>query len=392
MADYGANIVMQSIGYDQANQRALFDRLMGIAQLGENKRQFNDTMDYNRNKPKDLSLQEQILQDVMAYKQGTATPEQKLRLQSYADMEGDKTQYQADAYGNVRAVTSPNPIGVMLGGGGAADKLFDTAGLEEMPAQPTPMRNSTGAGDMLFETSSALPQFDPGMAPNRPLNPEEFEKMSMTGSIPDALPTLPPASGNYSGSPVEDIERGKERAKVEAAGSMLPVKAAEADIAASGKMAESYANKTGENQATADVKLEALNSMISELEAFGADTVSKLPGGATGYAGAYMSNKLNVPSGAAIAQGKLDSTLPMLMSQAKNLTRSAGEGTFTDADQKLINDMFFNETDSTSVKMEKYKTLLEVFGRARDRITGKQETFREQTKDKPGFKYIGVKK
>lgn len=386
MTDFGANIVMQGIGYDQANQRALFDRLMSIAQYGENKRQFNDTMAFNRTKPKDLSLQEQILQDVMAYKQGSATPEQMLRLQSYADMEGDKTQYQADAYGNVRAVTSPNPIGVMLGGGGAADKLFDTAGQEEMPAQPTPMRNSTGAGDMLFETS-ALPEVDPRAAPDRPLNPEEFERMSLTGELPDALPTLPPASGNYSGSPVEDIERGKERAKVEAAGSMLPVKAAEADIAASGKMAENYGGELGTEAAKEEARMKGLGELKRSLDAM-IPLAEKAPSGVFENAGAWVSNKAGFPSEGANAAAAFDASKAITGLQSR-INFLKGQGTITDSEAKQAMSFLPDPNDSASVKVTKLKT---ASAEIQAMIDGKSAPLSERQQGNPGFRYIGVKK
>jgi hypothetical protein len=381
MADFGAGIISRA-----SDRRGEFsDRLFRQAALYEQGRQFDQSL----KRGKDLSMDERDLQMIQRYQAGDRSPE----VQSYIDarkaMETGKTTYSPDAYGNVRAVPASNPFDMLM----------------ENTSQPTLMdRHRAGEiGQPIIDDGTAYSSKDDAMVdrlmslaqyeeetPQNPLSPQQWESMVMSGDT--ALPVLPEASDAYANSPVGDIESGKANVEVQKAGSMLPVKGAEADIAASQRGAETYAGKTAENQAELEAKLSPLDNMIGELEALGTDTVSKLPGGGLESLGARASDFLNSPSEQALAQAKLDTALPYLMGQAKALVRQPGEGTWTDADQMLINKMFIGENESLQSKIQKYNDLLSIMKRARGRITGQKEEFLQKTQSKPGFKYLGPRK
>lgn len=165
---------------------------------------------------------------------------------------------------------------------------------------------------------------------------------------------------------------------------------AKADIGASSKQAETVAAKRGEAQVSNEQKIQAVNNMISNLENFGIETVKQLPSGMLENIATKAINLSGNSNAATKAQARLDSTLPLLMANAKELTRSAGEGTFTDADQRIISNMFFNDNDSLDTKIEKYNTLLDIFKRTHDRLSGNVSQATQGTAGKLGFKFLGV--
>lgn len=211
---------------------------------------------------------------------------------------------------------------------------------------------------------------------------------------------VPPIGSNYdevSGGVDRNAARGlpvptntKQRQTTFEAQTDLAKQGISADIGASAKQAEALATKRGEQQASAEAKLSPINEMISELEAIGTETINKLPGGTVQGIAAKATDMANYPNPGALAQARVDVVMPILLAKAKEVTRSAGEGTFTDADQKLLQEMVFDKGESTAAKMVKYNELLAVFKRSRDRITGKVTETEQKTKGKPGFKYLGT--
>lgn len=220
------------------------------------------------------------------------------------------------------------------------------------------------------------------------------------GNVDDMV--LPPVGDNYAevaGMPAEarPAYRGlpvptntKQRQTTFEAQTDLAKQGTSADIGASAKQAETIATKRGEQQASTEAKLSSVNEMISELEAIGTDTINKLPGGTMESLAASVTNMANVPNAGALAQARVDVVMPILLAKAKEVTRGAGEGTFTDADQKLLNGMVFDKGESTAAKLVKYNELLAMFKRSRDRLTGKVTEGEQNTQGKPGFRYLGT--
>lgn len=233
MVDFGANVLMQHARNRMVNRRDLYNRLYNNALLA-----------HKRDNP---PLNRQILNDVIAIQNGTATPEQIARVKAQATIQGPKTQYTRDALGRLEPMTVPNPLDELVGGG----------------PQPTAMDRYRAQGpfgemglpiidDGTSQDSSTFKRFSEGgqEAPGRPLSPREWEELVLSGTGPSDLervmedpqghgvPTLPEQSTEYQESPLGKAESGKAVTDVQKAGSMLPVLEAEKDIDVRGNVEE----------------------------------------------------------------------------------------------------------------------------------------------------------
>ncbi len=318
--------------------------------------------------------------------QGQGTPEDEKLIKFESILKGGETKYMPDEFGNVRAVSQPTLYDRLYGAG----------------TQPMAVYGQDGGG----------------------IPPVDMASLEGPTSIMDKIP-LPPMGGQYTGDNFEGGEPGIDLqriadAKVRNAAAVnkpaIPLSKtnayvattkvgqlegfktdeaireaqAKADIGASSKQAETVAAKRGEAQVSNEQKIQAVNNMISNLENFGIETVKQLPSGMLENIATKAINLSGNSNAATKAQARLDSTLPLLMANAKELTRSAGEGTFTDADQRIISNMFFNDNDSLDTKIEKYNTLLDIFKRTHDRLSGNVSQATQGTAGKPGFKFLGV--
>lgn len=401
MANFGADIVMQNA----ANRGSFFDRMFNIAQSMEQSRQFEKQLKI----PKDKSMAERDLDAIMRWKAG----DQSVRpyLEGRAAMEGAKTQYSPDPFnpGTLRAMTMPNSFEMLLGGSGISsapdmtgqyrtppfsgdapgtfDKLLDSTLSGNMPPSPgIPQMDNQQYIAAILSGQIQSPESPDAILQQYPIDPA-----SLVTESPRSIPTLGD-TGRYQGSQKQQLDRGAAQTQVEQAGSMLPIDAAKADIEASKSGASSYASQAGKNQADFEAKIIPINNIIAELEDLGENTIKKLPSGFLESTGASLSNLAGYPTDQALAQSDIDVKLPYIQGQIKQIVRTAGEGTFTDADQAIVNKMVFKDTDSVAVKVKKYNQLLDLMKRGRDRITGTTETFAKKKESEPGWGYIGVKK
>ncbi len=85
-------------------------------------------------------------QSLFAYNQGQPmTPEGRAALETLAVLEGSKTSFQPDEFGNVRAVTQANPYQQFLGGTGAAMPAPIPMGGDPMAAHAAARKAQMGA-------------------------------------------------------------------------------------------------------------------------------------------------------------------------------------------------------------------------------------------------------
>ena len=84
MADFGANIIMQDARNTIAQKQFGMNRLMELAQMAQQDRQFNDKMDFERNKPKDFSLNKSLEQALMKDAMGVdLSPQDMAAVKAY---------------------------------------------------------------------------------------------------------------------------------------------------------------------------------------------------------------------------------------------------------------------------------------------------------------------
>lgn len=309
------------------------------------------------------------------------TPDDQAALQVKSLFEGQKTTYQPDANGAIRAVSQPTIWDrfQQMQGGQQYQGSFPPMG-QQQPAQGGMAATNLGpmpsiSVDQLSPPAALTPQ--QAAALDARGNPFASEAAPLPGTLPArkiVAPQLPYGATNT------DVEAAK-------ADIGLQRTAAEADVTAPAKQAESYGATTGKLAAENEAKLPAIEGFIEELQSFGKENVAKLPSGALESGAAAVSNFFGFPTESAIAQADLDSRLPILLGQAKQIVRQAGEGTFTDYDAQALEKMIWKDTDSMPVKMKKYETILGAMQRAQQRIGNKSKEFTSQIK--PGFRYLG---
>lgn len=310
---------------------------------------------------------ERMLRQAVARKiSGEATPEDEKLIQFESVLKGGETKYMPDEFGNVRAVTQPTLYDRLYGAGGQQPYQPQypvmgemsipsiDMGSDAMPRMPADMSRPLTTADL---SSDVFAGGEKGIDLNRIANArvENAARVNMPAS--DVSPTNAMVANSPKGA-VKAFETDEA----------IRQKKAEADINVSTKKGESYATKTGQITAENEAKLPAIRGFIEELEAFGKEKVQKLPSGLAGSIAAKATNLAGVPNEQAIAQADLDSILPTLLAQAKQITRQAGEGTFTDYDAQALEKMIWNDSDSMAVKLSKYNTILDAMRRAENRI------------------------
>lgn len=321
---------------------------------------------------------------------GTATADDYNILGAKDLLDGQKIAYTQAPSGELIPTTQPSIMDRLQGMGARQyNPSYPPLGAAPTPNAPMiqPTVNATGAegalGPIPSIADSLLGQSAPGISSKPPaaLTPQQQEALNARGDVMNR-PAMPlPQITPPAGAGPKTVQAAQE-ANVE-----LSKTAAQSDIAAPAKGAEAYATKTGQLAAENEAKLPAIQGFIQELTSFGEENVKKLPSGTGESIAAWVSNKAGYPTESAIAQADLDSRLPLLMGQAKQIVRQAGEGTFTDYDAKALTNMIWESNDSTPVKLKKYETILGAMQRAEKRITGKSKEFTSQ--NKPGFKYLG---
>jgi hypothetical protein len=273
----------------------------------------------------------------------------------------------------------------LVSSGTIMDRLESLGPRQYNPSFP-PLGQSTMPGQMNAVPPLSMDQLEQpmgrmGVNPPPALTPQQQQALNARGDVMNrpAIP-LPQVITPVGAS--SRIAQAAQEANVD-----VQKTAAQADISSAAKGAESYASKTGQLAAENEAKLPAIQGFIEELSSFGKENVEKLPSGMGQSTAAFVSNKLGYPTESAIAQADLDSRLPTLMGQAKQIVRQAGEGAFTDYDAQSLEKMIWKPDDSMAVKIKKYETILGAMQRAEKRITGKSKEFTSQ--NKPGFKYLG---
>jgi hypothetical protein len=326
----------------------------------------------------DSDPERQLFESVSRVVSGQGTPEDAIRIQAQSALEGQKTQYTKDEMGNLVPSTGPS--------------LYDRVYGQGKPSAYKPIYPSEqelgqiGQADF---TGIKIPQVDmnapiQGGAVRPPMPPDGYKGVLDRLMAQDVLsPDAIAGAGRYTGSPAQQKKTGEANIDI-------AQKKIEAGITPTQKGAETLETERAKTVAANEGKVAALSSMIDELEAF-QPNIEKLPSGAIQSMAASATNLAGVPSNKALAQARMESTFPVLLSNAKQLVRTAGEGTFTDADQRIINDMLFSKNDANEVKAEKYNTLVDIFKRTRSRLTGSTEKYMGERKGSPAFKYIGVK-
>lgn len=322
------------------------------------------------------------------------TPDDQAALQVKSLFEGQKTTYEPDANGAIRAVSQPTIWDRFqsMQGGMRYQGRFPPIGQSQPSQVGIPQADMMPMPQVSIADLIAPVERVP-LAPPSALTPQQAAALEARGNpfVGEAAP-LPTAQQPIRKITAPQLPYGATNTDVKAAEADIGLQktSAEADISAPTKQAEGYATKSGQLAAENEAKLPAIEGFIQELESFGVENVAKLPSGALESGAATVSNFFGYPTESAIAQADLDSRLPMLLGQAKQIVRQAGEGTFTDYDAKSLEKMIWKEADSERVKMQKYETILNAMKRAQQRIKGKTEEFTNQSK--PGFKYLGIKK
>jgi hypothetical protein len=306
---------------------------------------------------------------------GEGTPEDEALIKFESILKGGETKYMPDEHGNVRAVTQPTLYDRLYGSGGPStyQPQYPATGDLTIPTMTTEEFENPKTGSMSTPADISNPLttadlnsdiFSGGeegidlkrIADAKNKNAERVNQPAMDLSPSNAFVSKTPAGQKKAFETDEAIRQKK----------------AEANINVATKKEESYATKTGQIQAENEAKLPAIRGFIQELESFGEENVKKLPSGLAGSIAAKATNIAGLPNQQALAQADLDSILPTLMGQAKQITRQAGEGTFTDYDAQALEKMIWNDADSLPVKVKKYNTILGAMKRAEERLTGQE--------------------
>lgn len=267
----------------------------------------------------------------------TLTPQERAAIETKAAMEGQKTTFQTDPEGFVRSVTQPNPYEQFLGG----------LGQQKMtpPFSPKPMATNV---DAQLDSLGSPPPMQNFMPPI----PQTSQNMPLQQSqLPNPLMQ----------SPLGRAEQTKALADVQKQEMLRS-----GDVEQAG--AEAFMKKVAEAEASKPKKLAAAARIQDNLRV-AESLLRDLPEGAIERFGTYVGSDIfGLPSKQAQALGEVDTLLPVLVSDAKQIVREPGEGTFTDADQRLIQNMFFDPAAPYGVKlaqlrqidgvMERYRTSL----------------------------------
>jgi hypothetical protein len=200
------------------------------------------------------------------------------------------------------------------------------------------------------------------------LNPDMAVINRMTAD--EAAGYLPPGVAESA-----MIPRGEGSSSIQ--GIMLPSNASrkttqvaqEADINAQSKKLEEYNKEKGQTQAKNEAKVPNIDLIEASVDKM-LSKAGDLPGGMINRGIAAGTDALNRPNKASIAQASLAPEFAFTLSKMKELVKTPGEGSFTDADQKLINELVFDKGDSNESIKQKLTSLKEILGRYRGTLKG----------------------
>ena len=212
---------------------------------------------------------------------------------------------------------------------------------------PTPMRGDISAADIGNE---AQQQMSGTQQPTSALADTLFQN----GIPVDAAPTLPPSRAvqmPFNPSP-KTIQAAEE-----------------AVVSADAKGIEAYNKEKSETQAKSEAKLPSINMLEASIDKMLGKS-GELPGGMLNRGISMLSNAVNRPNSGAMAEAKVSPEFSFTLAKMKELTKTPGEGSFTDADQRIINEMVYDKNDSIPVIQEKLKTLKDILGRYKGTIKG----------------------
>lgn len=137
---------------------------------------------------------------------------------------------------------------------------------------------------------------------------------------------------------------------------------------------EKYGTEKAAQKVESETQLGSMKDFIGGVDALINDPeLENLPSGAMPSVVAEATNLGGVPNKQALAAAKFSSKYPVLLSQAKSIVRSKGEGSFTDADQALLSDMLPKDSDSNEVKLVKLKAVKEEINRLYLSRSGRQQ-------------------
>lgn len=282
--------------------------------------------------------------------------EDRAAIETLAAMEGSKTEYKPDDFGNIRAVTTPNAYQQFLSGGEkkqtsqqtyAAPQTFES----QLDNSPEALANALGVSrEDILKAQSDVANMKPVLMDGPPQLDETAQEMM---AQEDAYSKLDPevAASPYGRKAIFEQQLKNDAARGQAA----------VDVVKKGE--EVTATKTAEYEAAKPKKLDAI-SRISQNMVEAEKTFNSLPQGMIQQFGKYVaSDVFGFPSEMADAVAKVNVLLPAITSDLKQLVREPGEGTFTDADQALIQRMAFDPSAPLSAKIAAYNALKGVMGR-----------------------------
>lgn len=105
MANFGANILMQDAAMTQRNSEDWRNRLFAMAQMREDRRQFDEKMKH----PPKMTEKEREVGLFKKLMSGNATPEDIATAKAYEGLGSGKTTWETGPHGVVREVPAPNP-------------------------------------------------------------------------------------------------------------------------------------------------------------------------------------------------------------------------------------------------------------------------------------------
>lgn len=296
-----------------------------------------------------------------------------------------------DATGNYRKINA-SIFGGMPNSPSGAPQGFDLGNVAPIPSvEPMPSSFIGGTNDVVEPAAApAIPlsvsDLQPTGDPNMDAYRAKMFEMNQ-GMVGDALPPVAP---KMSGFDTELVAPQREPITVppELEGNPnAKQKYLESAAAAEGSLAtdvkKSLAIKEGESALTKQQKITSIDGALGQM----ADILKiaeNTPSGTLESLAAKAANKAGFPTKKSNAQADFAPRVTLLTTQVKNFIRSPGEGTFTDADQALLNSMLPEEDDSVPTKITKLKAIQEEFQRIKDRQSGEKSTTNR------GFKYLGT--
>lgn len=218
-------------------------------------------------------------------------------IQARAAMEGSKTSYTPDEFGNVRAVTNPNPYEQFLSG--IDNGQYKPARVSRSVIDPllahreaaAQQRREIEEGDLtpltLADIEAQLANTPAGQQTTMPQQRTDFSNIMSgqnVGGVSMANVPKLQGEGMYAGSPKQQVQVGEANVKLAEDSARLPIKRIEKNIDVEGNLQQFMMQKDYENaiaQANAEMAteqgkakvnsiLERMNQINNELKVRGA--------------------------------------------------------------------------------------------------------------------------